>query len=95
MTQNALQYRDSEGILQQVKGVEVTQDKKNGKYWIWSEMLQHNLAYKMLTKEDALTASIAALLFTVELKNKELAELREVYDLAMKLADKIKPDNQD
>lgn len=77
MTQNALQYRDSDGILRQVKGVEVTQDKKNGKYWVWSEMLQYNLAYKMLTKEDALTASIASLLFIVELKSKEIAELRE------------------
>lgn len=90
-----LHYRDSEGILRQVKGVEITQDKKSGKYWVWSEALEHNLAYKIVTREDALVASISSLLSAIELKNKELEELREIYKLAEQLADRIKPDSEE
>ena len=94
MIQNNLQYRDSDGGIREVPGVMITQDK-NSKYWVWSELLQHNLAYKIQTKEEALLSSIASLLYTVELKNKRIEELQQVYDLAMKLADKIKPDCED
>lgn len=94
MTQEFLTYRDSEGIKRELKGIRVTQDK-HGKFWIWCPALEHNLAYKSATREDALLASIHSLLFTIELQQKRIDSLQRVYNLAMMLADEVKPDEED
>lgn len=93
MKTEALFYRD-EGIRRELKGCKLTEDN-NGRFWLWCEQLGHNLAYKEASREDALIRSIRSLLFDIELKNKQIEELKEVYNLAMQLADRIKPDNED
>ena len=91
MKTETLFYQDGEGISRELKGCKLTQ-AKNGKFYLWSEALGHNLAYNIATKEDALIASIASLLFTIELKNEQIEELKRVQALAMQLADYLKPD---
>lgn len=94
MTAENLIYRNSEGWKTEVKGCELTK-AKNEKFYLWSEALKHNLAYNVQTREDALLAAIDSLLFTIELRDKKIAELQRVYNLAAELADMIKPDYED
>lgn len=54
-------YKDSDNVTREVKGCNLTIDKQ-GKYWIYSDQLKHNLVYKSATYENALLASIASLL---------------------------------
>ena len=68
---------------------------KNGKHWIWSNKLEHNLVYKSDTFENALLASIASLLYTIELRDERIASLQHVANLAQAFADQIKPDCQE
>ena len=85
-----LYYKCNDNITHEIKGLTLTEN--SGKYWIWSETLEHNLVYKSPTYENALLASIASLLHTIELKNETIADLQIVADLAYSFADKIKPD---
>ncbi len=89
-----LTYKDSEGVTREVKGCNHSIDKR-GKHWIWCETLEHNLVYKSETYENALLASIASLLYTIELKNERIADLQKIADLASVFADQIKPDNDE
>ena len=89
-----LNYGDSDGARRTVKGCKLTQDK-GGRYWLWSEQLEHNLAYKAKTKEDALLLAIDSLLFTIHLKDGQLRALNRINDLALQFANEIKPDTDD
>ena len=86
-----LTYKDSDNVTREID-CNLTIDKQ-GKYWIYSNKLKHNLVYKSATYENALLASIASLLFTIELKDRELTELRRIEALAVAFADQIKPDD--
>ncbi len=77
-----------------IEGVRHSLDKQ-GKHWIWCESLEHNLAYKSETFENALLSSIASLLYTIELKNERIADLQKISNLAQAFADQIKPDCQE
>lgn len=68
---------------------------KQGRHWIYSNALKHNLVYKSATYENALLASIASLLYTIELKDERIKKLQSIADLASAFADKIKPDEQE
>ena len=70
-------YTDSDGALRTVKGLTVTQDKA-GRYWVWSEQLKQNLAYKAKTMDDAALIAIDLLLFMLKLKQKKLDALYEL-----------------
>lgn len=94
MTSENLIYRNSDLYKTEVEGCRLTK-AKNGKFYLWSEALEHNLAYNMATREDALLAAIDSLLFTIKLKDNRIAELQRVYDMASALADMIKPDPED
>lgn len=89
-----LTYKDSDNIARVIQGCNHSVDK-HGKHWIWSEQLEHNLVYKSATYENALLASIASLLHTIELKDERLKKLQSIADLASAFADKIKPDEQE
>lgn len=89
-----LTYRDSDGALRKVTGCNLHQDKA-GRYWLWSETLQHNLAYRIKSKEDCLLAAIDSLLFSIQLRNERIAELQKIADLATAFADQIKPDEEE
>jgi len=93
-TDNNLTYRDSDGALREVTGCSLYQDKA-GRYWLWSDALQHNLAYKIKGKEDCLLAAIDSLLFTIKLRDERIAGLQRVADLAFAFADQIKPDEEE
>lgn len=77
-----------------IEGLEHSVDKQ-GKHWIWSRQLQHNLTYKSETFENALLASVASLLYTIELKDERIENLQRIADLASVFADQIKPDCQE
>jgi len=90
-----LKYRDSDNVQRELKECVLTVDK-NGKHWLWSEKLEQNLAYKINNREDVLLASIASLLFIIELKDERIKSLQHIADLATIFADQIKPDcNED
>lgn len=89
-----LTYKNSDNIVRVIQGCNHSVDK-NGKHWIWSDQLEHNLVYKSATYENALLASIASLLFTIELKDERIAKLQKIADLANSFADQIKPDEQE
>ena len=86
-----LTYIDSDGARQKVKGCKLSQDKA-GRYWLWSDALQRNLAYKIKGREDCLLAAINSLLFYIDLRDKQIAALQRIADLASDFADQIKPD---
>ena len=86
-----LQYTDSDGARREVRGCSMTTDKA-GRYWLWSDTLEHNIAYKEKTREDCLLAAIDSLLFSIELRDKRIAKLQRIADLAEQFADAVKPD---
>ncbi len=86
-----LTYKDSDNIARVIRGCNHSIDK-NGKHWIWSDQLEHNLVYKSATYENALLASIASLLDTIELKDERIKNLQRIATMAEAFADQIKPD---
>lgn len=91
MTDNLLKYRDSDGVNRTVEGCNLHVDKQ-GRHWLWSEQLQHNLAYRIQEREDCLLAAISSLLFTIKLRDERIAKLQRIADLAEAFADQVKPD---
>jgi hypothetical protein len=89
----ALTYTDHDGVQRTIEGCNLTIDKA-GRYWLWSEQLKHNLAFKERSKEDCLLSAINSLLFTIELKDNRIADLQRIADLAMKFAEEVNP-NED
>lgn len=84
-----LTYIDSDGARQKVRGCKLSQDKA-GRYWLWSEELQRNLAYKIRGREDCFLAAINSLLFSINLRDQQIAALQRIADLASDFADQIK-----
>ena len=83
----ALTYTDHEGNRQTVDAT-LTVDAL-GRHWIWSEQLQHNLAYKIKGREDALIEAIDSLLFTVQLRDERIAGLQRIAGLAQSFAEEL------
>jgi hypothetical protein len=67
---------------------------KFDRHWIWSDQLDHNLVYKTKGRENALLAAIDLLLFTIQLRDKRIAGLQRIADLAQQFADAVKPDEE-
>ena len=88
-----LEYRDSDGVPRTVDGVKVTQGKC-GRWWVWSEQLKVNLAYKEKSLDDALKASIASLLFYVHLKDNRIQELQVISDAVDELVQKVTKESE-
>ena len=74
-TNTNLHYTDHDGARRVVEGCKLTQDKA-GRYWLWSERLEQNLAYKVKEREDCLLASIDMLLFIIQLRDERIAGLQ-------------------
>lgn len=91
---NKLLYKDSDGVTRELTDCSLYQDKA-GRYWLWSDQLQQNLAYKIKEKEDCFLEAISSLLFIIQLKDERIKGLKYIADLAQKFADQIKPDNED
>lgn len=91
-TDLSLTYIDTDGSLQSVKGCSLYKDQV-GRYWLWSDYLEHNLAYKIRgPKEHCLLGAIDSLLFTIQLRDERIKELQKIADLATQFADAVKPD---
>ncbi len=86
-----LTYRDPDGERRELKGCTLTQDTV-GRFWLWSENLECNLAYKAKTKEDCLLSAIDSLLFTINLRDERIRALKRIADLAERFADAVKSD---
>lgn len=84
-TEIKLTYTDHDGARREIKGCQLTVDKF-GRHWIWSDQLQKNLVYKTKGREDALIASIASLLFIIQLRDERIASLQRVVNLAEQFA---------
>lgn len=91
MSNESLEYHDSDGVMRELKDCELYKDKA-GRFWLWSEQLDHNLSYKAKSKEDCLLAAINSLLFTIQLQDEHIGRLRRIADLAEKFADEINTD---
>lgn len=87
----SLRYRASDGAMREVGDCSMTTDKA-GRYWLWSDALERNLAYEAKTREDCLLAAIDSLLFTISLRDSRIAELQRIADLALQFADAVNPD---
>lgn len=87
MSEN-ITYTDNEGVLRTIKGVSLTQDK-TGNYWLWSEQLDQNLAYKTKTREDTLLAALDSALFLLSLKQERIDELSALKDKVYSFIDSI------
>ena len=88
-----LSYTDHDGARRTIEGCTLTIDKA-GRYWLWSEQLERNLAYKERSKEDCLLSAINSLLYIIELKDERIAGLQRIANLATKFAEEINP-NED
>ena len=84
-----LTYVNSDGDRQKVRGCKLSQDKA-GRYWLWSDALQQNLAYRIKGREDCFLAAINSLLFSIYLRDERISELQKIADLALAFADQIK-----
>jgi len=89
-----LEYIDSSGLKQRVKDVSVYQDKV-GRWWIWSEQLEINLAYKEKSQEDALKSAIESLLFTIHLKDARIKELQVISEAVDRLVQTVSKEKDD
>ena len=87
-----LNYRCSSGEPSTLEGCTMSVDKA-GLYWLWSEQLQENLAYRQKTRDECLLDAIGSLLFKIQLLYERIAELRRIADLAHAFADQIKSDD--
>lgn len=89
-----LTYTDHDGARREVKGCRLTVDKFD-RHWIWSEQLRKNLVYKTKGREDALLASIDSLLFILQLRDRRIASLQRVVELAERFAaEAFPPDSE-
>lgn len=87
----SLEYRDSDNLFRELKDCSMRVDNA-GRYWLWSEQLQSNLAYKAKTREDCFLEAINMLLFIITLRDDRIQQLQKIADLAATFADQIKPD---
>ena len=93
-SEKKLTYKDRDGTPCEIEGCSVFVDELD-RYWIWSDHLQHNIAYKTTGRDNALLAAIDSLLFTIQLRDERIAALQRIADLATKFADEVKPDEPD
>ena len=89
----SLEYRDSDNLLRKLKDCNIRVDTA-GRYWLWSEQQQTNLAYKAKTREDCFLEAIDMLLFIVTMRDERIQQLQKIADLANAFADQIKPDEE-
>jgi hypothetical protein len=86
-----LEYRNQDGTKQKVAGCSLYQDKA-GRYWLWNETHECNLAYKIKDKEDCLMAAIDSLLFTIKMRDEKIARLQRVADFATRFVEQMTDD---
>lgn len=72
-----LTYTDHDGANQTIEGLTTYRDKA-GRYWLWSDKLQQNLAYKERSREDMLLSALNSALFRLDLAQTERNQLRKL-----------------
>lgn len=93
MSEN-LTYIDHDGTHLTIEGLSLTQDKA-GLYWLWSDALNQNLAYKTKTREDTLLAALDSALFLLSLKQERIDALSAVSDKVNAFIDSIQGDSDE
>lgn len=91
--QDALTFKAFDEPRRPLKGCTLTVDK-GGRYWLWSDQLEHNLCYKADSRDDALIGAIHSLLYTVKLRDERIESLQRIADLAQQFADACAPEEQ-
>ncbi len=89
----SLVYIDHDGATRELSACRLYADKA-GRYWLWSEQLQHNLAYRERGRDACLLSAIDSLLFTIQLRDKRIAALQRIADLADAFADAVRPEEE-
>ena len=87
-----LTYQNYDGETRIVRGCKLTVDELD-RYWIWSEQLKINLAFKTKGQENAYLTALDSLLSKIELMEKRMRALQRIADLASDFADSIKGEN--
>jgi hypothetical protein len=90
----SLTYVDHDGAKRELSGCSMHADKA-GRYWLWSEQLQHNLAYQERGREACLLSAINSLLFTIQLRDERIAALQRIADLADAFVEAVRPSEQE
>lgn len=90
-----LKYTDQDGYTREIRGeLRLTTDKA-GRMWLWSEKLQHNVAYKYKDKEMLLLAAINSLMHTIELQESQIKALSYIKDQVDLFINSIRPDREE
>jgi len=94
MNENLITYTNHDGVKQTIKGLSLSQDKV-GRYWLWHDSLEQNLAYKTKTREDTLLAALDSALFLLSLKQERIDELSIMCDRVQTFIEAIKGDQDE
>jgi len=86
--EESLVYVDCDGAQRVIRGCKLTVDHLD-RYWLWSEHLAQNLAFRVKGREDALLAAIDSLLFTIQLRDDRIVALQRVHSLAQRFANEV------
>lgn len=89
-----LTYTAHDGLQTTIEGLSLTQDKM-GRYWLWSDALEQNLAYKARTREDALLAALNSALFLLSLKQERIDKLSTMHDKVHAFIEAIQEDKDE
>jgi len=94
MSENLITYIDHSGVKQTIEGLSLSQDKA-GRYWLWHDGVEQNLAYKTKTREDTLLAALDSALFLLSLKQERIDELSLMHDKVQTFIEAIKGDQNE
>ena len=89
-----INYTNADGQRVTIEGISLYKDKA-GRFWLWCDQTETNLAYKERSEIDCYLSAIDSLLFHIKLKDERIAEYKAIVDKAMAFADSVKPDNDE
>lgn len=84
----SLDFIDHNGQPSSVHDCEMSIDA-SGRFYLWSEGLEQNLAHRARDRNSCLLEAIDSLLFLIKLRDERIAEMKVTCDIARKFADAI------
>lgn len=90
----SLAYIDHDGAKRELVGCGMTVDKA-GRFWLWSDQLKSNLAYRERSREACLLSTIDSLLFHLKLQAERIERLDRIVKLAEDFAEAVRPEQEE